>query len=223
MKNPLINILVRTSNRPNFFANCYKSIREQDYKKFRLIVSYDDEPTKAYLQDYEVDKLVAVEGCNDWSKISSEVFLPGFIEKPFPPNEYFNPLMEHVLSGYVIYLDDDDKFMRTDSLSKIVDKIENERQMLFWRVQFPGYVVPNNDHFGNPPACCQQASCGFLFHTDFIKHAQWDGYMYADFRTAMCLFLHIPQKVYINDILTGLQVEPGNGQRQDITSQNQEK
>ena len=77
-----------------------------------------------------------------------------------------------------------------------------------------------NEHFGNPPTCCQQASCGFAFHTDYVKHAQWDGYIYADFRTAMCLYLHIPKKVYINDILTGLQDRPGNGVRKDLTSQN---
>lgn len=216
MKNPLINILVRTSNRPNYFNNCYQSIREQSYQNIRLIVSFDDEPTRKYLETYEIDSIVKCQQTTNWSEISSEVFLPGYVEKPFPPNEYFNPMMKQVEPGYIIYLDDDDKFNSSDSILRIVEKIENNRQMLFWRVQFPGYVVPDNDHFGNPPVCCQQTSCGFAFPTDYVKYAGWDGYMYADFRTAMCLYLHIPQKVYINDILTALQNTPGDGQRNDI-------
>lgn len=138
MKNtPIINILVRTSNPPNFFANCYQSIIEQDYKKVNLIVSYDDEFTREYLKSYQIDELVGFNRIEDWSGISNEVFLPGYIEKPFPPNEYFNMMMEYTKPGYIIYLDDDDKFSSPDSLSKIISRISNERQMLLWRVQIP--------------------------------------------------------------------------------------
>lgn len=220
MKNPLINILVRTSNRPNFFANCYKSIREQTYKNIRLIVSYDDEPTREYLNNYDTDAQVGFERIEDWSAISSEVFLPGYIEKPFPPNEYFNRMMEQTKPGYIIKLDDDNKFSSPESLAKIVEKIEGTRQMLLWRVQFPGYLIPDNQHFGKPPHCCQMDTACFTFHTDYIKFAQWDGYNYGDFRVAMCLFLHIPHKTYINEALIALQQAPGSGLRNDISSSN---
>lgn len=220
MKNPLINILVRTSNRPNFFANCYNSIREQTYKNVRLIVSFDDDVTREYLEQYEVDSLVRLYRTEDWSAIESEVFLPGYIEKPFPPNEYFNEMMEHTQPGFIIKLDDDNKFSSPESLSKIVDKIEHERQMLLWRVQFPGYLIPDNQHFGEPPQCCQVDTACFAFHTNYIRHAGWDGYMYSDFRVAMCLFLHIPKKTFINDVLISLQDKPGSGLRNDLPTPN---
>jgi hypothetical protein len=221
MKNtPLINILVRTSNRPNFFSNCYNSIGEQDYKNIRLIVSYDDELTKDYLKDYQVDALVEFNRLEDWSSIAREVFLPGYMEKPFPPNEYFNKMMKYTKPGYILYLDDDNKFSSTDSLSKIVSKITSERQMLLWRVQFPGYLIPDNQHFGQVPECCQIDTAGFTFHTNYIKHAQWDGYNYSDFRTALSLFLHIPQKVFINEVLIELQKTPGSGLRNDLPTEN---
>lgn len=216
MKNPLINVLVRTSNRPNFFANCYKSIREQDYKNTRLIVSYDEEETKDYLNEYDIDVRVPFERCEDWSVISSEVFLPGYPEKPFPPNEYFNRMMEQTQPGYIIKLDDDNKFSSPGSLSRIVEKISGKNQMLLWRVQFPGYVIPDNQHFGKTPHCCQMDTACFAFHTDYIRQAGWDGYMYCDYRVAMCLFLHIPKKVFINEVLISLQDKPGSGQRIDL-------
>ncbi len=220
MKNPLINILVRTSNRPNFFAHCYQSIREQGYKNIRLIVSYDDEPTKTYLQNYDIDALVQFDRCIDWSTISGEVFLPGFPEKPFPSNKYFNRMMEHTLPGYIIKLDDDNKFSSPESLSKIVDKINACNQMILWRVQFPGYVIPDNQHFGKTPHCCQIDTACFAFHTDYIRFAGWDGYNYGDFRVAMCLFLHIPKKVFINEALISLQGTPGSGSRNDLPISN---
>jgi len=83
MKNPLINILVRTSNRPNFFAKCYQSIREQTYKNIRLIVSYDDEFTKEYTSGYETDSLVGFKRTTNWAGKNSDVFVPGHISKPF--------------------------------------------------------------------------------------------------------------------------------------------
>ncbi len=215
MNNPLINILVRTSNRPKFFANCYKSIKEQDYQNILLIVSYDDLPTKEYVEKYPIDVLVEFKRIEDWSVIAKETFIPGYIEKPFPPNEYFNKMMEYTEPGYIIKLDDDNRFSSPDSLCRIVSKISNERQMLLWRVQFPGYVVPDNQHFGRPPRCCQIDTAGFAFHTNYIKYALWDGSNYSDFRTALSLFLRIPQKVYINEILTALQYAPGSGLRKD--------
>jgi len=223
MKNSrLINILVRTSKRPNYFYNCYKSIREQDYPNINLIVSCDDEPTKEYLKDYPIENLVEFERIADWSLINNEVFLPGYIGKPFPPNEYFNKMMQRAQPGYIIYLDDDNKFTSPGSVSKIASKISDENQMVFWRVQFPGYLIPDNKNFGNPPVCCQIDTAGFAFHTKYIKYAQWDGYNHGDFRTAMCLFLHIPHKVYINEVLTVLQKVPGSGKRNDLPTQNPE-
>ena len=185
-----------------------------------MIVSYDDEFTREYLKSYQIDELVGFNRIEDWSGISNEVFLPGYIEKPFPPNEYFNMMMEYTKPGYIIYLDDDDKFSSPDSLSKIISRISNERQMLLWRVQFPGYLIPDNQHFGQTPVCCQIASSGFTLHSSYIKHAQWDGYNYSDFRTALSLFLHIPQKGFINEVITALQSITGSGLINNLPIQN---
>ena len=216
MEKPLLNVLVRTSNRPNHFARCYKSIRLQTYKNVRLIVSYDDETTKEYVKGYNIDALVGFDRLEDWSKIPPENFHPGYSEKAFPPNGYFNKMMGHTKPGYILYLDDDNLLSSPKSLEEIAGRITGSRQMLLWRVQFPGYLVPDNYHFRHIPGPCQVDTAGFAFHTDYIKHAIWDGYNYSDFRTALNLFLHIPEKVWINEPLICTHHEAGKGNRKDL-------
>ena len=53
MKNPLINILTRTSNRPIGFKNCELSIKNQTYKNIKHIVSYDNDNDLTYLKETE--------------------------------------------------------------------------------------------------------------------------------------------------------------------------
>lgn len=216
MNKPLINILVRTSNRPNFFAQCYKSIREQTYKNIRLIVSYDDQATKKYLVKYTPDAMVGFRRLENLTGLTRECFWPGYISRPFPANLYFNRMMEHTRTGYIVMLDDDNRFSSPQSLKIIAERIEHDKQMLFWRVQFPGYLIPENSQFGQPPQCCQIDTAGFAFHTGFMQYARWDAYSSGDYRTAMSLFLRIPEKVYINKILTALQQVPGLGLRKDL-------
>lgn len=216
MDKPLINILIRTSNRPNFFNRCYQSIREQTYKNIRIVVSYDDDFTNRYVKKYKTDAIIGFNRVDDWSEIRNEVFLPGHISKPFPPNEYFNEMMKLTQPGYIIKLDDDNRFASNDVLQKIVMNISGKDQMLFWRVQFPGYLIPDNQYFGYPPHCCQIDTAGFTFHTDYIRYGTWDKYSLGDYRTAMSLYLHIPKKVYINEVLTALQASPGSGLRNDL-------
>ena len=92
MKEPLINILTRTSNRPNYFARCQQSIREQDYKNVRHIVSIDNDESKSYVRG--VDTIVRVHPMqyNDTIKI-----LPRTRFAPY--NLYLNDLLDNVEDG----------------------------------------------------------------------------------------------------------------------------
>lgn len=130
---------------------------------------------------------------------------------------YFNEMMKQAKPGFIIYLDDDDKLTCPQAISEIVENIDHENQMLFWRVQFPGYVVPDDKHFGKEPVCCQISTAGFAFHTNYLKFAWWDEYSLGDFRTAISLYNRIPEKVYIPKILTGVQESTGGlGERNDL-------
>ena len=212
---PVVNVLVRTANRPRFFECCYKSIRSQYYRNINLVVSCDDEETRQYVSTYDIDTIIGFDRTEE-PDTTKRTFVPGNPSKPFPANEYFNEMMEKAKEGFIIYLDDDDIFTCPEAVSTIVEQIDNEDQMIFWRVQFPGYLVPGDKYFGKPPVCCQIDTASFAFHTRYRKFAAWDAFSLGDFRTALSLYLRIPQKIYINKTLTALQSTPGSGKRQDL-------
>lgn len=59
--NNLINILIRTSNRPNGFARIIDNIRSQTYKNYRIIVSVDNDETEEYVRKYKDVEYIRLE------------------------------------------------------------------------------------------------------------------------------------------------------------------
>lgn len=216
-KRPVVNILIRTSNRPNYFKTCIESVYQQSYKHKKIFVSYDDQQTYEYLKLYKGIKPVSVISIN---QNNPELEIPYEKQRTkFPANLYVNELMKKVKSGYVLCLDDDDCFMDTNSLQTIVNNISGKDDLLFWRVQFPeGKLIPEDEYFGKPPEFCHISGIGFTFNHKYIKDAQWDSLKGSDFVVANNLFKTIPNKIYINEVLTGLQRQVnwgGFGSRDD--------
>lgn len=98
---PLINILIRTSNRPNAFSRCLKSIVTQSYPNIRIIVGYDNDRALNYIPK----GLEAV-------PVSADRNLPFFYDL------YCNDLKAMVTDGYFLFLDDDD-ILKKDILKDI--------------------------------------------------------------------------------------------------------
>jgi len=215
LKKPLINILVRTSGRPNYFKNCMTSIYEQNYKNWNIIIGIDDKNSLKYTQSAKGRDIVY-----DYSKTQ----IP-----PAPKNEnygikfiynlYLNDLQNQVNSGYIVYLDDDDRFGDKDSLSTLVNNINGEDDFVMWRVGFPNRLVPSNENFGNRPVNKDVSGIGFSFN---VKHkVYWEPYKRGDFRVANELYDKIPNKVYIDSVITKLQrkIEDGFGKRDDLPNE----
>jgi hypothetical protein len=211
-KKPVFNILVRTSCRPNYFYSCYQSIIGQTYQKTNIIVSYDNDETHDYVKNYK--NLISV----DVSKVVPENFPEPEISRgkkvaKFPANLYLNQMMQHVKNGFIVYLDDDDMFTSPSSLETLAGHISGKDNLLFWRVQFPdGKLIPEDEYFRKPPQFWQIDTIGFAFHSKYITHAQWEGWKGGDYAVATKLYQVVPQKIYINQILTALQrIEGGGG------------
>lgn len=88
---PLINILIRTSNRPNEFARCLRSIVAQTYPNIRIIIGYDSDTALKYIP-----------------KGLETVFVSADRSLPFYYDCYCNQLKSLVNDGWFFYLDDDD-------------------------------------------------------------------------------------------------------------------
>lgn len=171
-----INILTRTSGRPNYFKRCVDSIRKQTHKDINHIVCVDDEESFAYASGC-ADKVIRVERRTRMEKY-------GIMHAPY--NLYMNALLDEVESGWVFILDDDDYLGSEDSLEKIVKTLPPKDSLVIFKTQFPGRTIPGPS-FGKGIAFCDITSNSFMFHSDHIWAAKFDEVKEADFRCAFKL------------------------------------
>ena len=208
---PLVNILIRTSHRINYFTDCVDSIYKQSYKNWNIIVGADNEESYQYAK--------TVRGKSIKYNYSSYNVTPIRNSEnygvPFIYNLYMNDLQNEVRDGYILYLDDDDMLSSSNSLLTIVNHIKDENSFLMWRVKFPNRLVPSDANFGKPPVVRDVDTVGFLFHHKYKQ--TWEPYKRGDYRVAIKLYNIIPNKIFINQTLTELQrvFEGGNGKRDD--------
>lgn len=211
---PWINVLTRTSSRPNFFSGCRKSVIEQTYPRIRHLVSVDTDHAETYAQGTDV---IRVERLSKEGMTNRE--MEGKTIYPAPYNLYLNSLMNRVEDGWILYLDDDDAFPHRRSVEQMVSFIRSEDEMLLWRVGFPRNVlVPDDRNFGRRPVICDISGIGFAFHVKWKSHAQWDNYSCCDYRVISRLYDIIPAKIWIDRVFTKLQrldARGGLGQQTD--------
>jgi len=194
---PVINILTRTFKRPNSFKVCRDSILSQTYIKGEG--KFNDRSMK-------INHIVG-----------SEVECPYYPDairltkkegKFLPWNLHLNDLGKYVKTGWVMYLDDDDKFMSPTSLQEIVDEIDNENQLLIWKVQINTWTAPNDKHFGKVIKKGQVSGIGILFHSKHLP-VPWKAMPASDFNVIDYLSKKLEVK-WVNKILTGIQGKSNN-------------
>ena len=212
MDKPLINILTRTSNRPNAFDLNYNVVKSQTYDNVRQIVSVDDSITENYVKKYDVDYIFI-----DRDKIIEEdKSINPNTGKYSPHNLYFNPLMKEVKDGWIMFLDDDDRFSTSKSLEQIADVIEDEDTMVIWQMRFPnGRALPPTEIINQSPRLGAIGSPCTLFHSKYLGDIEWDGWKCGDFRFINKIYNKIPNKVTIPKMLVNIG-QIGDGKREDI-------
>ncbi|MDD2224798.1 MAG: hypothetical protein PHP97_01400 [Candidatus Shapirobacteria bacterium] len=164
----LINILTRTSARPNFFRECRESVKEQTYLNFRQIVGYDDFECELYLNQIENKNKIYYKKLNQTDKLS------------FPYNLYFNQMVKKVNEGWIMYLDDDDKFVNKYALEKIMNRVRSDDDLLVWKVWFPSKIVPGLS-FKKNIVRGDISGCGFMYHSKHKNKVLWKGVKMGDY------------------------------------------
>jgi hypothetical protein len=211
-KDPLINILIRTSGRPNYFKDCIESIYKQKYKNWNIIVGCDDKGSKKYIQPH---KCVLVNYDID-EKIPNP---PNSIEYgiKFKYNLYINELQKYVFDGYIMYLDDDDILYNNESLTNISNGLKsNDYDLAFYRVQFPNRLVPSDENFKKQiPIMKDVSGLGFIFKNE-IK-VDWTPYKRGDYRVAKELNEISKKTLWLDKTISSIQrtTEDGFGKRDD--------
>ena len=114
----LVNILVRTSKRPNYFETCMQSIYSQSYPAIRILVSCDNEETFSYLKKYQGIEVVRVKPNTGPCEPLPDDY--PYDSYRFPANLHLNALMDQVKDGFIMFLDDDDLLLHPGALKAIV-------------------------------------------------------------------------------------------------------
>jgi len=197
----VINIITRTFNRPEFFKVCQESILCQTYKNINHIVG--SEVHCDYYKDY-----IPLQ-----RQIASDIpQLRGNYKAPW--NLHLNILAEHVKEGWVMYLDDDDRFATADALKIIENQLHDEDEVLLWQVRINGVskkvLVPSNELFGKVIAG-NISTIGFIFHSKHLP-VEWGSWNFGDFRVISKLVEKLKAK-WIKLVLTETQGKPNLGQK----------
>lgn len=211
----MFNILTRTNNRPKYFFLCHESIKSQDYKgTVTQYVSIDEPKTMEYIHMYRNTlKIVNVERKQKMQSNS------------FPYNSYLNTMLSKVEDGWVIVLDDDDKFMKKEALSIISEKIKElgedaEDSLIFWKVKIGTRICPSVACFGKQVRRNDISNIGIAFHVKHKDKAHWPEIRGGDFKCIEGLSQHL-NCVWIDDILTCTNSNAGNfGNQRDIALNN---
>ena len=151
---PILNILIRTGNRPTLFRSCMDSVARQEYPRIRVHVSYDTPESLAYLDGFPDISLVPVSPLRDVSYFY---------------NLYCNDLLSCVEGDWIMFLDDDECFCDSRAVSAIIQAImtENDTSCIFvWKfLRADALIFPKNEkdiQFG------EIDTCSFCFH-----HSLW--------------------------------------------------
>jgi hypothetical protein len=207
-KEPIVNILVRTSNRPNFFKKCIDSILNQTYVNINIYVSIDndnDYTIKYPVYPVFVDKNKKIEPVN-----SREDF-----GKVFPYNDYLNDLQEKIKTGLILIMDDDDCYCDNKAIEKIVNEYKKGNDLIFWRVQISkGMIIPEPEKLGLEPELYKMSMIGFAYDSKYKP--KFLPYKRADYRVARKLWNEIDKIGTINQVLACTQDGAHYGQATDL-------
>ncbi|TVR41891.1 MAG: glycosyltransferase family 2 protein [Cryomorphaceae bacterium] len=217
-KLPTANVIIRTSNRPKAFRYAMQSVLMQDYQNVNIVVTVDDERSDKYTHGYNC-RVIPVSQPQRTHRPSNSKDKPEgkrSFGQWFPANDYIAQAQARV-KGYIMFLDDDDKYVRKDAISKVMQQAQKDKLMV-WKVQFPNSVIPNGS-FGQTPTICDIASIGMCYHSDYIHKSDWTPWKCADYRTAAKWADN--EIIWIDQVLTALQSQPGRGMRKDVQQEHQ--
>jgi glycosyltransferase involved in cell wall biosynthesis len=201
LMDPTINVLIRTSNRPEAFKRCLDSVRGQTHKNINILVSVDDDGTADYVQQYDGITMI---------RVKKHLPTP---ELRAPWNLYLNDLMKAVKGGWIFFLDDDDMLADPKVLEKVVPYLKEESRIYFVRMKWPtGRVIPSDEHFRGHQVVRKDIGMPcFLFHARYKYKIVFRGVKQGDIDFISRLTGIIKHQSWIDLIVTKIGNTGANG------------
>ena len=198
------NIIIRTSNRPNYFAQCIKSIRK--YAPHAMLhITIDNEPDLLYVAEnckglnwrfYLVNREVVQNFC---SKVP-------ITRRPFIYNHYIN-IVRPFLDGWCMILDDDDQLVNRPQY------YNDKRAIMLHRVDVGNRIVLPDNLWEKTPVLNNISALGIIFHHS--QMVDWNPQRGGDFDFISNLYSRF-KPVWINKLVATSQTGGNFGKRNDI-------
>ena len=192
----ILNVITRT-HRENYFKVCRDSVESQTYLGVNLIVGSDRECL------YYPDSIKLIKDYRQPLDIPHGHYFA-------PHNLYLNTLAEYVKSGWVMYLDDDDKFTSPKSAHRIMAACQDEDTMVVWKVSITRQWIVPSQTFGHYIMAGDFSGIGFAFHSKHLP-VDWGRLSYGDYRVAWQLQQKGLKIKWVDMVLTQTQNGANNG------------
>jgi hypothetical protein len=233
-------VITRTSGRRSFFTDCMLSVRDQTHPFINHLVIVDDNDSKAYLDELNISytsvdrppfdynepcrlcnsnqsktcaKAPSLEMTNERKK-----YFDCYCNTSYPINTYFNYVQNKIalqgLSGWIIYLDDDNMFSDRFSVSEALAHATSRDQVLIWR-SYLKRVTPSNQNWKRIVMGDIDTS-GFMFHSNYMNYTRWNNKKCADYRTIVSLSKRLDQIWIDKRYVLAHPLQQQIGQRNDM-------
>jgi hypothetical protein len=168
-----LNIIIRTSGRPNYFSNCIESIRKNSPDSILHII-LDSEIDIEYVEHYAKDLNYVYYLVNklEVSKICKNIKPRRENYTEFIPNYYFN-IIKPYLKGWCIIIDDDDEMVNNPNYAK------SENVIYLHKTHIGRTEIPFNNKFGQEPEINNISTLCIVFHSSNML--MWQPYKCGDF------------------------------------------
>jgi hypothetical protein len=191
-----VYILIRTSNRPEFFACMMESIKKQTYNNIVTIVHSDDP------RDEYVTGDIIIRGAAYGPEYGNGTY-----------NLYNNRLLRKIPSdkpGYYHFIDDDDRYASPDAIEKFVTSCKPDHINIAKVKRWKNTVFPKK--WKNQKS--YQTEC-FMLHTDHRLKAKWWGNKGGDHYYSKQLTKILPINWIEDLIICEAQEGKGHGKKLD--------
>jgi len=152
LKSKELNIIIRTSNRPNYFRNCIASVKRYA-PNAQIHVTVDNENDLAYVKHFAPDCSYYLINRDTIQNFANKQVIE---RKPFIYNLYLN-VVKPFLKGSCMILDDDCQLMASPKLTK-------KGQIILSKVDIRKRIVPVK--FKQEPKFTDIDMGGIMFHSE---------------------------------------------------------
>lgn len=185
----MINILTRTSERPEEFKRLYDSIKSQKNNtlKYRHIVCYENDSDLDYIKKYDDITAFGVNRKEIYDKYKDMGYqLNANNPNCFIHNLYINELMDKVEEGYIIVIDDDDLLYNDETFNEIesiINDIDEDTIAFFQMVHPNTRVIPSRGRIDKKEIVRGDIGTPcIIFNFKYVKEIRWGGWRAEDFR-----------------------------------------